>query len=82
MIRQNEPQLWKKTPQKLEDWQKTVKFVARNKTHKETMEIGDKIPETLGFNQDGDEPKAADYRGRKPVLYAYPKVHAEHMLRL
>lgn len=37
------------------------------------MEIGDRIPETLGFDQDGKEIKAADFRGRKLVLYAYPK---------
>lgn len=37
------------------------------------MEIGDRIPEILGLDQDGREIKASDYRGRKLVLYAYPK---------
>jgi len=37
------------------------------------MNIGDRIPETLGRDQNGREIKAADFRGRKLVLYAYPK---------
>lgn len=37
------------------------------------MTIGDKIPEVLGIDQDGREIKAADYRGRKIVLYSYPR---------
>ncbi|MCF0159512.1 MAG: thioredoxin-dependent thiol peroxidase [Bacteroidaceae bacterium] len=37
------------------------------------MNIGDRIPETLGFDQDGREVKASDYQGRKMVLYFYPK---------
>lgn len=37
------------------------------------MEIGDKIPETLGFDQEGKEMKASDFKGRKLVLYTYPK---------
>jgi len=37
------------------------------------MNIGDKIPEVLGRDQDGKEIKASDFRGRKMVLYAYPK---------
>ena len=37
------------------------------------MNIGDKIPEILGMDQDGKEIKASDYRGHKIVLYSYPK---------
>lgn len=37
------------------------------------MEIGDRIPEILGVDQDGREIKASDFKGRKLVLYAYPK---------
>ena len=37
------------------------------------MEIGDKIPETLGLDQDGREVKASDFAGRKLALYFYPK---------
>lgn len=37
------------------------------------MEIGDRIPEVLGRDQDGKEIKASDFKGRKLVLYAYPK---------
>ena len=31
------------------------------------MNVGDKIPEILGIDQDGREIKASDYRGRKIV---------------
>lgn len=37
------------------------------------MNIGDKLPEVLGYDQDGMEIKAGDFAGRKLVLYAYPK---------
>ena len=37
------------------------------------MNIGDKLPEVLGKDQDGREIKAADYSGKKLVLYTYPK---------
>lgn len=39
------------------------------------MNIGDKIPEILGIDQDGREIKASDYQGRKLVLYSYPKAN-------
>lgn len=32
------------------------------------MQIGDSIPENLGIDQDGNEIKSSDYRGRKKVL--------------
>ena len=39
------------------------------------MNIGDRIPEVLGIDQDGREIKSSDYRGRKIVLYSYPKAN-------
>lgn len=39
------------------------------------MNIGDRIPEILGVDQNGKEIKASDYRGRKIVLYSYPKAN-------
>ena len=39
------------------------------------MNMGDKIPEILGIDQDGREIKASDYQGRKIVLYSYPKAN-------
>lgn len=39
------------------------------------MTIGDKIPEILGKDQNGNEIKASDYRGKKIVLYSYPKAN-------
>ena len=37
------------------------------------MKIGDKIPEVLGIDANGIEIKAADFAGKKLVLYFYPK---------
>lgn len=39
------------------------------------MNIGDKIPEVLGIDQNGKEIKSSDYRGKKLVLYSYPKAN-------
>ena len=39
------------------------------------MQIGDRIPEILGIDHDGNEIKSSDYRGRKIVLYSYPKAN-------
>ncbi len=39
------------------------------------MQIGDRIPEVLGIDQNGNEIKASDYKGRKIVLYSYPKAN-------
>ncbi len=37
------------------------------------MEIGKKAPEILGRDQDGNEIKLSDYKGKKLMLYFYPK---------
>lgn len=37
------------------------------------LQVGDKIPEILGKNQQGEEVKASDFKGKKLVLYFYPK---------
>lgn len=34
---------------------------------------GDKAPDFKGINQDGEEMKLVDFRGKKLVLYFYPK---------
>ena len=39
------------------------------------MNIGDKIPDVLGKDQNGKEIKSSDYKGRKIVLYTYPKAN-------
>lgn len=39
------------------------------------MKVGDRIPEILGIDQDGKQIKASDYKGRKLVLYSYPKAN-------
>ena len=39
------------------------------------MNIGDRIPEVLGIDQDGNEIKSSDFKGRKLVLYSYPKAN-------
>lgn len=35
--------------------------------------VGDKVPEILGHDENGKEIKISDYKGRKVVLYFYPK---------
>ena len=37
------------------------------------MEIGQKLPELLGKDQNGKEIKLSDFAGKKLVLYVYPK---------
>jgi peroxiredoxin Q/BCP len=37
------------------------------------MKIGDKAPEILGKDEQGRDIRLSDYRGRKLVLYFYPK---------
>ncbi len=37
------------------------------------MNIGDKAPEVLGKDEQGRDIRLSDYRGRKLVLYFYPK---------
>lgn len=39
------------------------------------MNIGEKIPEFLGIDQNGNEIKSSDYRGKKIILYSYPKAN-------
>lgn len=39
------------------------------------MQVGDKIPEILGVDQNGKQIKASDFRGRRIVLYSYPKAN-------
>lgn len=37
------------------------------------MNVGDKIPGILGLDENGKEIKASDFKGKKLVLYFYPK---------
>ena len=37
------------------------------------MNIGDKAPEVLGRDENGNEVRLSDYAGRKLILYFYPK---------
>ena len=37
------------------------------------IQIGDKAPEVLGTDQNGNEIKLSDFKGRKLALYFYPK---------
>ena len=37
------------------------------------MNIGEKIPSTLGFDQNGNEITLSSLAGKKVILYAYPK---------
>ncbi len=37
------------------------------------LAVGEKFPEFLGLDQDGKEVKLSDFRGKKLVVYFYPK---------
>ena len=37
------------------------------------MEIGQRLPEILGLDQNGNEIKLSDFKGKKLVLYVYPR---------
>lgn len=37
------------------------------------IQIGDKVPDLLGTDQDGKEVRMSDYAGKKVALYFYPK---------
>ena len=37
------------------------------------IQIGDKVPEVLGLDQNGKEIKLSDFKGKKLALYFYPK---------
>lgn len=39
------------------------------------MNVGDRIPEILGTDQNGNLIKSSDFAGRKIVLYTYPKAN-------
>ncbi len=39
------------------------------------MQVGDKIPQILGIDQNGNEIKASDYADKKIVLYSYPRAN-------
>ena len=39
------------------------------------MNVGDRIPEVFGIDQDGREVKRSEFAGRKLILYSYPKAN-------
>ena len=46
------------------------------------LQIGDKIPEDLGIDQNGQPVKASSFLGKKIALYFYPKDNTLVLLRL
>ena len=38
-----------------------------------SMNVGDRIPDILGIDENGQEVRASDFAGKKLVLYFYPK---------
>ena len=45
------------------------------------LKVGDKAPELLGVNENGEEIRLSSYKGKKVVLYFYPKaVSYTHLL--
>ena len=51
----------------------SISFFYRVPHHFLLMNIGDKAPEFLGLNEKGEEIRLSNYKGRKIVLYFYPK---------
>lgn len=39
------------------------------------LNVGDKVPEVFGTDQNGNEVKWSDFAGRKLILYSYPKAN-------
>ena len=37
------------------------------------IQVGDRVYDLLGTDQDGKEVRMSDYRGRRVALYFYPK---------
>ena len=37
------------------------------------LQAGDKAPDFLGFDEDGNEIRVSDYKGKRLVVYFYPK---------
>ena len=37
------------------------------------INIGEKLPELLGYDQDGNEIRTSQFQGRRLILYFYPK---------
>lgn len=37
------------------------------------MQVGDKLPEVLGVNEKGEEITLSQFKGKKLIVYAYPK---------
>ncbi len=37
------------------------------------MKIGDRLPDVLGYDENGKEVRSEEFRGKKLVLYFYPK---------
>ena len=37
------------------------------------MQVGDKLPEVLGLNEKGEEITLSQFKGKKLIVYAYPK---------
>lgn len=48
-------------------------FVKTKKINIMALKIGDKLPEILGVDADGNQVTASQFKGKKVVLYFYPK---------
>jgi len=40
-----------------------------------TLKVGDKVPDFTSFDQDGNEVKLSDFKGKKLIVFFYPKAN-------
>jgi len=40
-----------------------------------TMKVGDKVPEFSSYDQDGNDVKLSDFKGKKLIVFFYPKAN-------
>ncbi len=51
----------------------SISTILKNKLHSTRLKIGDKAPVFIGIDDEGNKISLADYKGKKVVLYFYPK---------
>ena len=50
-----------------------ISGIAKTKKKMNTLKVGDKVPDFTTIDQDGNEVKLADFKGKKLIVFFYPK---------